>query len=158
MNNTSWTIGPIEKHLPNIRELFSQNEDHRLAENYLIKPLFEHTRFARMGYSDNKMIYYSAGIERPEYNGSIRIMSRHTRDRNFDFGSKQDDLNRGLQTLELSVFYAQYLGYKDIWVSRESSPNLFYWFQKNSMYEWSVGKELLHNGTNQYVMRLQNGG
>jgi len=157
MKNTTWHIGPIEKHIPNIKELFAQNKDHKLAENYLSWPLFEYTRFARMGYLKDKMIYYSAGIERPEYNGSIRIMSRHTRDRNFDFGSKQDDLNRGLQTLELSVFYAKFLGYKDIWVSRESSPNLFYWFQKNSDYEWVVSKELMHYGEYQYVMRLVDG-
>ena len=42
-----------------------------------------------MGYDNDKMIYYSAGMERPQYNGSIRIMSRHTRDREYDFGSSK---------------------------------------------------------------------
>ena len=27
--------------------------------------LFEHTKFARMGYANDKMVYYSAGMERP---------------------------------------------------------------------------------------------
>lgn len=157
MKKITWYIGPIQKYIPDIKELFAQNKDHKLADNYLSWPLFEYTRFARMGYSQSKMIYYSAGIERPEYDGSIRIMSRHTRDRNFDFGSREDDLKRGLQTLELSVFYAKHLGYKDIWVSRESSPNLFYWFQKNSDYEWVINKELMHYGDYQHVMRLFDG-
>ena len=84
-------------------------------------PLFEHTKFARMGYDNDKMIYYSAGMER-SHNGSIRIMSRHTRDREYDFGFKSDDLARGLETLEKSVEYAQSLGYRDIWLSREFNP------------------------------------
>jgi len=150
----NWYLEPIEPHLDSIKELFQKNKDHRLANNYLEMPLFEHTKFARMGYHNGKMIYYSAGIERPEYNGSIRIMSRHTRDRSFDFGSKQDDLKRGLETLELSVEYAKELGYTDIWVSREFNSKLFEWFAQNSKYQWTINKELMHYGEYQYIMRL----
>jgi hypothetical protein len=152
----NWYIGPIQHHLHKIKDLFAKNVDHKLASNYLERPLFEHTKFARMGYADDKMIYYSAGIERPQYNGSIRIMSRHTRDRDFDFGSKSDDLERGLQTLEQSVTYAQdLLGYKDIWVSREFNPKLFEYFAKKSKYKWTVTHEMMHYGEKQYIMRLQ---
>jgi len=150
----NWYLEPIEPHLDSIKELFQKNKDHRLANNYLEMPLFEHTKFARMGYHNGKMIYYSAGMERPEYNGSIRIMSRHTRDRSFDFGSKQDDLKRGLETLELSVEYAKELGYTDIWVSREFNSKLFEWFAQNSKYQWTINKELMHYGEYQYIMRL----
>lgn len=155
----TWHLEPIENHLPNIKELFLQNADHRLAKNYLIEKecLFEHTKFSRMGYSNNKMIYYSAGIERPEYNGSIRIMSRHTRDRKFNFGNKKADLQRGLETLEMSTEYAKKLGYKDIWLSREFSPKLFEWFAENSKFQWNVTYEKLHNGQYQYILRLSNG-
>lgn len=152
----NWYLEPIQNHLPKIKELFAQNADHRLANNYLIEKecLFEYTKFARMGYSDNKMIYYSAGIERPHYNGSIRIMSRHTRDRNFNFGSRADDLNRGLKTLELSVEYAKSLGYKDIWASREFSNSLFKWFSTNSRYDWEIGSKLMQNNEYQHTLRL----
>ena len=57
-----------------------ETKGHKHESNYVQWPLFEHTKFSRMAY-DPHLIYYSAGIERPEYNGSIRIMSRHTRDR-----------------------------------------------------------------------------
>ena len=115
----TWYLESIESHIIKIKELFTKNADHKLASNYLDMPLFEHTKFARMGYDDDKMIYYSAGIERPQYNGSIRIMSRHTRDRQYNFGSKSDDLTRGIETLEKSVVYAKSLGYKNIWCSRK---------------------------------------
>lgn len=157
MNEIQWYIESIDNHIDSIKELFSKNTDHRLADNYIKYPLFEYTRFARMGYSNGKMIYYSAGIERPEYNGSIRIMSRHTRDRDFDFGTKQDDLKRGLQTLDISTLYAINLGYKDVWLSREFSPQLFNWFKKNSDYDWNISYELLHYGEYQYTMRLLDG-
>jgi len=157
MTPIEWYLEPIESHLDKIKELFLKNEDHRHADNYLVKPLFDETKFSRMGYADGKMIYYSAGIERPEYNGSIRIMSRHTRDRNFDFGSRSDDLARGLETLDLSVEYAKKLGYTDIWVSREENPKLLDFFSKNSRYSWSVAHEKMHYGGYQYIMRLQNG-
>ena len=150
-----WYIGPIQPHLHKIKELFAKNADHKLASNYLETPLFEHTKFARMGYSDDKMIYYSAGMERPQYNGSIRIMSRHTRDRDFDFGTRSDDLARGLETLEQSVVYAQELGYKDIWLSREFNPKLFEYFAKKSKYQWTVTHEMMQYGEKQYIMRLQ---
>lgn len=151
----TWHLEPIELHINKIKELFSKNADHKLASNYLERPLFEHTKFARMGYDNNKMIYYSAGIERPQYNGSIRIMSRHTRDRAYNFGSKSDDLARGLETLSQSVKYAQSLGYKDIWLSREFNPKLFEYFAKKSEYNWTVTHDLMHYGEYQYVMRLK---
>ena len=151
----TWYLEPIQSHIDKIKELFAKNADHKLASNYLEMPLFEHTKFARMGYDDDKMIYYSAGMERPQYNGSIRIMSRHTRDREYDFGSKSDDLARGLETLEQSVAYAQSLGYKDIWLSREFNPKLFEYFAKQSKYDCTVTHELMHYGEYQYIMRLQ---
>tara|TARA_B100001057_G_scaffold53610_5_gene47640 strand:- start:27989 stop:28450 length:462 start_codon:yes stop_codon:yes gene_type:complete len=151
----TWYLEPIQSHIDKIKELFAKNVDHKLASNYLEMPLFEHTKFARMGYDNDKMIYYSAGMERPQYNGSVRIMSRHTRDREYDFGSKSDDLARGLETLEQSVAYAQSLGYKDIWLSREFNPKLFEYFAKQSKYDWTVTHELMHYGEYQYIMRLQ---
>jgi hypothetical protein len=150
----TWYLEPIDNHLDKIKELFAKNVDHKLASNYIEIPLFEYTKFSRMGYVNGKLIYYSAGIERPQYNGSIRIMSRHTRDRSFDFGSKSDDLQRGLETLELSVEYAKGLGYKDIWVSREFNPKLFEWFAKNSKYTWTVTHERMHYGEYQHILRL----
>jgi len=155
LTNIDWYLEPIEPHLEKIKELFAKNVDHRLASNYLEMPFFEYTKFARMGYADNKMVYYSAGMERPQYNGSVRIMSRHTRDRNFNFGSRADDLKRGLETLEASVEYAKSIGYKDIWVSREFNPKLFEWFAKHSKYNWSVTHELMHYGEYQYILRLK---
>ena len=151
----TWYLEPIQSHIDKIKELFAKNADHKLASNYLEMPLVEHTKFARMGYDNDKMIYYSAGMERPQYNGSIRIMSRHTRDREYDFGSKSDNLARGLETLEQSVVYAQELGYKDIWLSREFNPKLFEYFAKKSKYEWTVTHEMMHYGEKQYIMRLQ---
>ena len=151
----TWYLEPIQSHIDKIKELFAKNADHKLASNYLETPLFEHTKFARMGYDNDKMIYYSAGMERPQYNGSIRIMSRHTRDREYNFGSKSDDLARGLETLEKSVEYAQSLGYKDIWLSREFNPKLFEYFAKKSKYKWTVTHEMMHYGEKQYIMRLQ---
>lgn len=151
-----WYLEPIEPHIEKIVELFMQNADHRLAKNYLDEKerLFQYTKFARMGYHNGKMIYYSAGIERPHYNGSIRIMSRHTRDRYYNFGSKADDLKRGLETLELSVDYAKNLGYTNIWVSREFSDKLFVWFSKHSKYNWNLTSELMQNNEYQHVIRL----
>lgn len=150
-----WYLEPIESHLEKIKELFAKNADHKLASNYLDMPLFEHTKFARMGYNDDEMIYYSAGMERPQYNGSIRIMSRHTRDRNYNFGNRSDDLTRGLETLELSVDYAKNLGYNDIWLSREFNPKLFEYFANKSKHCWTVTHEMMHYGEKQYIMRLQ---
>ncbi len=121
--------------------------------NYSKWPLFEHTKFARMAY-DPDLIYYSAGIERPEYNGSIRIMSRHTRDRNYDWGSMKDDLMRGNSTLEQSTKFALDMGYKDIWVSREENPKLLEWFQQNNFYNWTLKQEDIPMGGLQWVLRL----
>ena len=152
-----WFLEPIDNHLEKIKELFAKNVDHRHADNYISKPLFSETKFSRMGYHSGKMIYYSAGIERPEYCGSIRIMSRHTRDRNFNFGSRSDDLARGLETLEQSVKYAKNIGYSDIWVSREENPKLLEFFANSSQYNWTVAHEKMHYGGYQYIMRLING-
>ena len=80
-----WHLESIDTHLTEIKQLFEKTAGHKHADNYSKWPLFEHTKFARMAY-DPHMIYYSAGIERREYDGSIRIMSRHTRDRTYDFG------------------------------------------------------------------------
>lgn len=148
-----WTIGSIEPYIDDIKFLFSKTEGHKHAKNYLKDTLFEHTKFSRMAW-DKHMIYYSAGIERPEYNGSIRIMSRHVRDRDYNFGTRADDLARGLETLETSTKYALDLGYKDIWLSREESPNLFQYFNKNSNYNWNITYEVLPIGGTQWVMRL----
>ena len=97
-----WALEEINSHLEEIQELFAKTKGHKHAENYSKWPLFEHTKFARMAW-DPYLIYYSAGIERPEYNGSIRIMSRHTRDRSYDFGGFKADLARGLETLDEST-------------------------------------------------------
>ena len=133
MEQMIWKLENISPYINDIKGLFEKNKDHKHYKNYIKKPLFEHTKFARMAW-DNDLIYYSAGIERPQYNGSIRIMSRHTRDRDYDFGGWRADLIRGTDTLDQSTNYALNLGYKDIWVSREESPNLFKAFQKMSKY------------------------
>jgi hypothetical protein len=82
-------------------------------------------------------------------------MSRHTRDRDYNFGSYKDDLDRGLKTLDYSAFYAIELGYKDIWVSREESPKLLEYIAKNSKLNWSVTYEDIPLGRKQYVLRLK---
>lgn len=149
-----WKLSPIDPYLDDIKKLFDQNVDHKHADNYLKNPLFEYTKFSRMCW-DPELIYYSAGIERPEYNGSIRIMSRHTRSRNYDFGGWAADLKRGVETLDASTTYATNLGYTDIWVSREESPNLFEHFAKHSKYDWTIQKEILPSDAGeQFVMRL----
>lgn len=154
-----WYLGPIEPHISDIKTLFSQNADHKHADNYIKNPLFEYTKFSRMAWDTelSELIYYSAGIERPEYNGSIRIMSRHTRSRNYDFGGWVADLKRGVKTLDASTSYAFNLGYTNIWVSREESPNLFQHFAKHSKYNWIIKKEVLPNDAGeQWVLRLSN--
>ena len=147
-----WKLCGISDYRKEIDILFQQNKHHKHANNYLSNPLFEWTAFARMGF-DPHLVYYSAGIERPEYDGSIRIMSRHTRDVQYDFGGWKADLNRGLETLDLSTEMAMDLGYEDIWVSREESPNLLLYFQNNSKYKWKVSYERLPVGGTQYVLR-----
>lgn len=149
-----WKLSPIDPYIDDIKELFAQNAVHKHADNYIKWPLFEYTKFSRMAW-DPKLIYYSAGIERPEYNGSIRIMSRHTRSRSYNFGGWLADLTRGLETLDASAAYALELGYKDIWVSREESPNLLEYFAKHSTYKWLIDKETLPNNVGeQFVMRM----
>jgi|TARA_B110000908_G_scaffold137770_1_gene163557 hypothetical protein len=153
MKKLDWALDSIEPYLPLIQTLFQYNADHKHASNYTQHPLFECTKFARMGFDGMELVYYSAGIERPEYNGSIRIMSRHTRSRQFDFGGYKSDLIRGVETLDLSVEYALSIGYEDIWVSREEGPQLLEYFAKSSAYDWSVSYETLHYGGKQYVLR-----
>jgi hypothetical protein len=148
-----WYLEPIENHLVYIKQLFEQNKDHRHAQNYSKWTLFEYTKFARMGYRDDKLIYYSAGIERPEYEGSIRIMSRHTRDRSYSWGTLQQELQRGNETLTLSTNCALSLGYKNIWVSREENPRLLQWFQTNNTYTWELNQEEVPRGGLQWVLQ-----
>tara|TARA_X000001036_G_scaffold239844_1_gene223671 strand:+ start:1274 stop:1729 length:456 start_codon:yes stop_codon:yes gene_type:complete len=148
-----WLLEDINPHLHDIKELFKKTKGHKHESNYVQWPLFEHTKFSRMAY-DPHLIYYSAGIERPEYNGSIRIMSRHTRDRDYNWGSMNDDLQRGNETLEQSTKYALELGYKDIWISREENPKLLEWFQKHNFYNWNLTQEDIPRGGLQWVLRL----
>jgi len=148
-----WYLESIDKHVDSVKVLFAKTEGHKHADNYSKWPLFEHTKFARMAYDPN-LIYYSAGIERPEYNGSIRIMSRHTRDRNYDFGGLKADLKRGLETLDESTKFALHLGYKNIWVSREENPKLLEYFQNESNYIWNITHEEIPKGGLQWVLRL----
>jgi len=157
MEQMIWKLNKIEKYIPYINELFEKNRGHKHEDNYLKNPLFEYTKFARMGWDNyDNMVYYSAAVEIPEYNGSIRIMSRHTRDRNYDFGGWKADLKRGTTTLDLSAEKCLDMGYKNIWVSREESPNLFKAFQKMSKYNWNITYEQLHYGGMQYVLRINN--
>ena len=158
-----WLLEDISPHINDIKILFQKTEGHKHESNYVKWPLFEHTKFARMGWDFEyhwknqkkwNLVYYSAGIERPEYNGSIRIMSRHTRDRKYSWGSITDDLQRGNETLEQSTRYALDLGYKDIWVSREENPKLLQWFQKNNYYDWTLSQEDIPKGGLQWVLRL----
>ncbi len=149
-----WYLEPIENHLAEVKNLFLKTEGHKHADNYSKWPLFQYTKFARMAY-DPHMIYYSAGIERPEYNGSIRIMSRHTRDRSYNFGGFKADLQRGLTTLDVSTKYALDIGYTNIWASRNENPKLLEYFQSNSKYNWNIDHETLPGfGGKQWVLRL----
>lgn len=148
-----WRLEQIDPYLEDIKELFKKTEGHKHADNYSKWPLFEYTKFSRMGW-DPHLVYYSAGIERPEYNGGIRIMSRHTRDRNYTWGSFSDDLNRGNDTLTQSTKLALDLGYKDIWISREENPKLLKWFQENNKYNWKLTREEIPRGGLQWVLRL----
>ena len=148
-----WKISTIKPYINDIKILFQQNNNHKHAKNYLVKPLFEHTVFARMGWDKNRLVYYSAAIQRPEYGDSIRIMSRHTRCTKYNFGGYKKDLKRGLDTLDQLTETAMNFGYEDIWVSREESPNLLKHFAKNSKHFWSLKKEKLHYGGEQYVIR-----
>lgn len=151
-----WYIGPIEQHMQDIEQLFAKTAGHKHEENYTRWPLFNYTKFARMAWDEqDNLIYYSAGIERPEYDGSIRIMSRHTRDRDYTWGSRREDLIRGMSTLEASTRYALDHGYKDIWVSREENPKLLEYFQKHSFYTWSIHREDIPRGGMQWVLRLE---
>lgn len=73
-----WRLSEIDPYMDDIRALFAKNADHKHAQNYSEYPLFEYTKYARMGWDQGRMVYYSAGVERPEYNGSIRVICRHT--------------------------------------------------------------------------------
>ena len=147
-----WKLCGISEYKKEIDILFEKNKYHKHADNYIKRPLFEWTSFARMGF-DPHLIYYSAGIERHEYNGSIRIMSRHTRDTSHNFGGWKADLSRGLETLDLSAEMAMDLGYENIWVSREESPKILEYFKNNSKYKWDINYETLPIGGTQYVLR-----
>ncbi len=158
-----WVLGPIDDHIQDIQRLFEENRGHKHEDNYILRPLFEYTKFSRMGWDHGRMVYYSAGIERPEYNGGIRIMSRHTRIRtilindkitDYNWGSTSQDLNRGNATLTQSTKAALDLGYKDIWISREENPSLLKWFQKNSPYDWNITHQEIPKGGLQWVLRL----
>lgn len=151
-----WKICSIEPYLQEIKFLFAKNKGHKHQDNYLVKPLFEYTKFARLGW-DPQLVYYSAGVERPEYNGSIRVMTRHTRDRDHNFGTLKDDLNRGVETLDELTKTALHKGYTDIWMSREESPKMLEYFQKHSQFDWNITFEHMpQNKTNkQYVIRLK---
>ena len=150
-----WKLCEIEPYIPEIKTLFLANHDHKHADNYLKYPLFQYTRFARMGW-DPDLVYYSAGIERPEYNGSIRIMSRHTRDRDYNWGGYKADLIRGTETLDASTEYALNLGYTNIWLSREESPKLFEHFAERSRFNWKITYEQIPGiNSHQHILRLQ---
>lgn len=151
-----WKTCSIEPYLDEVKTLFAKNADHKHADNYLKEPLFEYTKFARLGW-DPDLVYYSAGVERPEYNGSIRVMTRHTRDRDHNFGSWKDDLKRGVETLDELTSTALDNGYTNIWMSREESPKMLEYFQKNSKYNWEITFEPMpHNKRiEQYVIRLK---
>ena len=77
-----WALEEINL-LEEIQELFAKTKAPNTQKITVNGPLFEHTQvcMAWGGGGDPIPIYYSAGIERPEYNNSIRIMSRYTRDR-----------------------------------------------------------------------------
>lgn len=157
-----WKLCEIDPYIDDILELFSKNANHKHAQNYSRYPLFEYTKFARMGWDQDRMIYYSAGIERPEYSNSIRIMSRHTRDRDYNFGGYRADLQRGLETLDRLTERSREQGYTDIWVSREESPELLEYFARHSKYSWQVTYETMPGSENwltgvqyQYVLRTQ---
>ena len=81
-------------------------------------------------------------------------MSRHTRDRSYNFGGFKADLARGLETLDASTQYALDLGYKDIWVSREENPKLLEYFQNESYYIWDIKQEEIPLGGVQWTLRL----
>jgi hypothetical protein len=149
-----WQICDIQPHIDDVKALFAKNHDHKHADNYSRWPLFNFTKFSRMAWADGKMIYYSAGIERPEYMGSIRIMSRHTRDRDYDFGGWRADLTRGLATLDASAHMAMDMGYTNIWVSREENPKLLEYFAQASEFDWDiVHEDLPGNVGKQWVLR-----
>jgi hypothetical protein len=157
-----WRLSEIEPYMDDIRALFAKNADHKHAQNYSEYPLFEYTKYARMGWDQGRMVYYSAGVERPEYNGSIRVICRHTRDRDYDFGGYRADLRRGLDTLDQLTQRGLELGYTDVWVSREESPELLEYFARNSKYTWRVAHEAMPGSENwdtgvqyQYVLRIQ---
>lgn len=153
-SDIKWTIGPIDSHVDAIKILFEENIGHRHEYNYIHNPLFDHTKFSYMGWIDTKLVYYTAGIEIPEFNGSIRIMSRHTRSRKVDWGTTSDDLDRGLKALDTSVHHAIGLGYKEVWVCREENPKILQYLSRQSNYNWDIQYEKLYYGGYQYVMRL----
>lgn len=155
MEQMIWKLCTIDNYLDDINKLFIENKDHKHSANYLKYPLFKHTKFARMGWDKNKLVYYSAAASRPEYKGSIRVMTRHTRSRFYNFGSRKEDLNRGTETLDLLTSKALDLGYKDIWFSREESNAILKIMNKRSMYDWSINWEHVPaTRMSQWILRL----
>jgi hypothetical protein len=167
MERAIYKISTIKNYNHDIQELFWKNKEHKHWKNYIAKPLFEWTIFARMGWDFEyrwknqklwHMIYYSAAIELPEYNGSIRIMSRHTRDKKyFSYHSNwKADLIRGTETLDLLTEKSLDYGYKNIWVSREENANLLKYFKNHSKYNWDISYEEISENNKQHILRFKN--
>ena len=144
MKPVLWIVEPIDDYLEDIKRLFSNNHNHKHSANYLQYPLFQYTKFARMGWIGKDLVYYSAAVERPEYNGSIRIMSRHTRNSKvFYYQSKYSARVLGTETLDTLAKEAIRYGYKDVWTSREESPLALNIIKEHSKYYWKVEYKLL---------------
>ena len=148
-----WKLCEIQPYLSDIQSLFEKTKGHKHEDNYIKWPLFEYTKFARMCWNPH-LIYYSAGIERPEYAGGIRIMSRHTRDRSYPLGNRKENLNRGLQTLDALTDAALDLGYKNIFMSREENSHTLKYLKDHSKHKWNLTYEKFHYGGYQYVIRI----
>ena len=158
MDKTTYKIfdqQDIQDNIHSIMNLFLQNVDHRHSANYIKEPLLEYMKFARVGFNgDNDIVYFSGALQRPEYDDSIRVISRHTRDVLHDWGGWRDDIKRGTQTLDQLTDKCLEIGCTNVWVSREEDYTLIQTLGKHSKYDWSVAKETLHNGSEQWVLRL----
>ena len=152
-----WYLGNIDPYIDQIKQLFEENANHKHADNYLVRPLFDETVFARLGFcvETNQLVYYSAGLARMQYMGGIRIMSRHTRKREFDWGDLKTNFRRGVETLDESTKHSLELGYKDVFFSREEGHMFVKHLQRYSQYLWNVAHEEMHYGGKQWVLRLK---
>ena len=150
----SWKICTLSDYKDDIERLFAENQDHKHKDNYLKYPLFEYTEIARLGFYKDRLVYYSAAVERPEYNGSIRVMTRHTRSRLFNW-DKSEDIARGTETLDTLTDYALVLGYDDIWFSREESPAICKLMKKQSKHDWTIQQEEIPLGGVQWTLRYK---